>query len=228
MRCIAFGIFGALFTSILLAVQGTVPLPRMTAYRDSTEIRGIGVGATLLREGEIKQRFITDLEGEFIVVEVALFPESGVEFVVLPEKFGLRIDGGRTARPENPRVIAGFIQKKDASKWNIEVAPHVGVGYETGRVGYDPTTGNTRRLEEIHTTAGVMVGIDPSSEPNPKNEETMALELTEKGLPGGSFSRPVAGHLYFRVDSKVAKDSKIRFALVGKLKGEEVILELKR
>jgi len=83
----------------------------MTSYRDSTEIAGIGVGATLLRKGEIKQRFITDLEGEFIVVEVALFPESGVEFEVLPEKFGIRIDGGRTARPENPKVIAGrFLQ----------------------------------------------------------------------------------------------------------------------
>ena len=96
------------------------------------------------------------------------------------------------------------------------------------RVGYDPTTGTYRRQGGIYTSTGVMVGIEPSAGSNPKNEETMALELTEKGLPGGSFSQPVAGHLYFHVDSKVAKDSKIRFALVGELAGEEVILELKR
>ncbi len=228
MRRLAFGVAGALFASILSAAQGTVPLPRAAAYRDSAEVAGIGVGATLLREGEVKQRFVTDLGQDFIVVEVALFPESGADLEVLPEKFGLRIGDESTARPENPKVIAAYIQKNETSKRNIVIVPHVGVGYESRRVGYDPTTGTYRRQGGIYTSAGVLVGVEPSSDTNPKNEETMALELTEKGLPGGSFGQPVAGHLYFRVDSKVAKDSKIRFALVGELKGEEVILELKR
>jgi len=228
MKPIAFGMFAALIASFLLADQGTAPLRRVSSYRDSTEIAGIGVGATLLREPEVKQRFITDLGRDFLVVEVALYPKSGTDLEVLPEKFGLRIGEERTLRPENPKVIANSIQKSESGKRDIVVVPMVGVGYESGRVGYDPATGTYRRQGGVYTSAGVMVGIEPSTDPNPKNEETMALELTEKGLPGGSFGKPVAGHLYFRVGSKTAKNTEITFALVGELNGEEVILPLKR
>jgi hypothetical protein len=55
----------------------TVPMCEISAYRDSTEIAGIGVGATLLKTLEVKQRFITDLGPDFLVVEVALYLKSG-------------------------------------------------------------------------------------------------------------------------------------------------------
>ena len=228
MKPIVFGIMAAFLATILLAGQGTVPSRQVTAYRDSTEVAGIGVGATLLRDPEVKQRFITDLGKDFMVVEVALYPKSGADLEVLPEHFGLRIGDDRPVRPENPKVIAGYIQKAEGSKRDIVIIPQVGVGYESGRVGYDPATGTYRRQGGVYTSTGVMVGIEPSSDRNPKNEETMALELTEKGLPSGTFAKPVAGHLYFRIDKKVAKDGKSKFALVGELNGQEAILELKR
>ena len=140
-----------------------------------------------------------------MVVEAALYPKSGAELQLQSDRFGLRISDERVSRPENPKVIAAYLQKAEAAKRDIVVVPVVGVGYETGRVGYDPATGTYRRQGGVYTSTGVMVSIEPSSDANPRNEETMALELSEKGVPSGTFSKAVAGHLYFRVDKKIRK-----------------------
>ncbi len=56
----------------------------------------------------------------------------------------------------------------------------------------------------------------------------MALELSEKGLPEGTFAKPVAGHLYFRVGKAILKDKKARFDLGYELNDKEGTLALKR
>ena len=97
------------------------------------------------------------------------------------------------------------------------------IGYESGRRGYDPTTGGIY----TSTGAGVVVGeTSPSS--NPRNEEVMALELSEKGLPGGTFTKPVSDHLYFRVGKDTLKDTKAKLELTYEINGKEGTLALKR
>ena len=56
----------------------------------------------------------------------------------------------------------------------------------------------------------------------------MALELSEKGLPGGIFVKPVAGYLYFRVGKETIKDTKARLELTYEINGKGGILALKR
>ncbi len=49
----------------------------------------------------------------------------------------------------------------------------------------------------------------------------MELELSEKGLPQGSFDRPVAGYLYFPVPTK-KKD--VSYSLEFRIDGERFLV----
>ena len=50
----------------------------------------------------------------------------------------------------------------------------------------------------------------------------MELELSEKGLPEGTASAPVAGHLYF----PIARKKNVRYQLEYTMDGEKIVLSL--
>jgi hypothetical protein len=220
-----------LTTSLMAAAQGTVPLKQAAEYRNHLDADGIGLGAAILNEAQQKQRFVTEFSQDYLVLEVALYPENGSELKAQPEQFVLHIAGeGRSLRSENPKVIAASLQKKEESKRDIAVIPHVDIGYESTTRGIDSRTGNTeQRQGGIYTSTGVAVVLgEGSSGANPRNEEVMALELSEKGLPAGNFSKPVAGYLYFRIGKETAKNLNARFELTSEVDGKEYVLPLKR
>ena len=217
--------------ALLAAAQGTVPLMRVTEYRSHVEVDGMGIGAAILNDAQTKQHFVSDLGRDYLVVEVGLYPKQGAELKIQPEQFVLHVSGQeRAIRSENPKVIAASLQKTEGSKRDIAIIPHAEVGYESGRRGYDPTTGTYgRNTGGIYTSTGVGVVVgEASPSANPRNEEVMALELSEKGLPGGTFAKPVAGHLYFRVGKDSLKNNKAKFELTYEINGKEGTLALKR
>ena len=215
-------------TAFLMAAQGTAPLKQATDYTNHTEVGGICAGAAILSESEVKQRFVTDLRSDYLVVELAIYPRSGEDLEVVTDRIVLHVDGQeRALQSENPKVIASLLQRNAASKREVIVVPQVIVGYETGG-GRDPVTGTYNRRSGVYTSTGVGVAIGDAEPPNPKDEETMALELSEKGLPAGVFRRPVAGHLYFRVDKIVLKNSKSRYELTVDIDGKATTLALNR
>ncbi|MBZ5500398.1 MAG: hypothetical protein LAP85_28725 [Acidobacteriia bacterium] len=219
-----------LSATLLVAAQGTVPRGEVTAYPNHVEVEGVSLGVSVLKDAEVKQRFVTELGRDYLVVEVALYPKDGVDLKVEPDRFVLRtLDQERAMRSENPKVVVAALRKAEESKKEIILVPHVGVGYESGTGRYDPATGTYRRTSGIYTSTGidVMVG-NPYPDPNPRNEEVMVLELSEKGLPAGTFQKPVAGHLYFRIGKELSKDKATRFELSYELNGKEGALELKR
>jgi hypothetical protein len=93
--------------------------------------------------------------------------------------------------------VASALQKTAPNQSDVTVYPTVGVGYESGPRTYDPVTGGTRG-GGWRTAVGVGVGVGStrpaSTEPD---RRTMETELSEKGLPEGAFSKPIAGYLYF-------------------------------
>jgi hypothetical protein len=58
-----------------------VPRTQAQGYPKHVEVDGIGIGAFLLKDADVKQRFATDLNREFLVVEVALYPPGGAQSV---------------------------------------------------------------------------------------------------------------------------------------------------
>lgn len=229
MKSISISFALILTATFLIAAQGTVPLKQAAEYRNHVEANGIGLGAQVLNDAQVKQRFITEFDRNYLVVEVALYPEEGKNLEIQPSEFVLHIAGeDLTLRSENPRIIAASLQNVQKSTRDITFIPQVGVGYETGGRGYDPTTGRTRSTGGVYTSTGVAVVMGDSQPPHPKNEEVMEIELSEKGLPEGTYAKPVSGYLYFRVGEDNFKDSNAEFELTFELDGEETALVLKR
>lgn len=199
----------AQFSLVLLlagaaAAQGIRPRHDMTDYPAHDERDGVTVGAALLSPDQVRNTFASGLTRGYVVVEVTIQP-SGVGTVdVTPADFTLRIAGtSSSARPANPRAVAGNLQKGPAASPSpVDVYPSVGVGYESGPRQYDPVTGRVRG-GGVYTSAGVGVGVGgdrPAS--TGQDRKTMELELSEKSLPEGVTSKPVAGYLYFPLLSK--------------------------
>ena len=184
-----------LFLTILPVFADGVP-PRSDAadYAARAEARGLKVAAEILSPDQVRNMFATDLSN-YIVVEVAVWPDAGKALDLSPVDFSLRLDGGRAPiRPVSPKTIAGVIQRKGQSRRD-DITLYPTVGLHTGSWG----TG---------TSVGVGVGTGgngPGPASTDRDRRTMELELDEKGLADGSVQKPVAGYLYFPASSKGKK-----------------------
>ncbi len=211
------------------ASTGLKPRPSPSDYPHHETAQSATVAATVLTPDQVKSTFSTDMT-RYIVVEVGLYPASGAMVDLSAADFSLRVGAqGEVLRVANPRAIAAAIQRKNtpapsrASDITLYPTATVGVGS-----GTDPVTG--RRTRGVYTDTGVGVGIGgaggPMDGPRPgstdRDREVMREELTDKALPEGKTSDPVAGYLYFAMPSK-ARSSALElqyYAPSGKLRIE--------
>jgi hypothetical protein len=204
------------------APKGTVPRSSPSRYTLHAERNGVGIGVVLLTSEQARRLFVSDVNHCCVVAEIALYPANDKPLDVSLNDFALRVNDSEVAtKPGSAKVVAAALQKKAGSTRDITVAPSVGVGYGNG--GYDPATGQ-RTGGGVYQQAGVGVGIG-SSGPQPgsteKDRAAMETELSEKGLPEGAASSPVAGFVYFPVAPK--KNAKL--TLEYKINGEKVLLK---
>jgi hypothetical protein len=167
----------------------------------------VTVAAAVLSQDQVSKLFAGDLnKAGYMVVEVAVFPDSGNEVEVLSRDFLMRAGSEKeTLRPVSSVTIAARQQQKNTPKvpptpGNVSVYPTSTIGWETG--GYDPVTG--RRRSGVYTGGGVGVGVGGQREPYPAppgstdaDRNLMEQELFSKELPQGKTVEPVAGYLYF-------------------------------
>lgn len=183
--------------------KGAAPRTAASRYPAHATGSGIGVGAVRLTPEQVRRAFASDPSRCCMVVEVAVYPESGKPLEISLNDFTLRVAGTETAaRPSSAKTLAALLQKTAASQRNVTVYPQVGVGYESGPRTCDPVSGE-RRGGGVHVSTGVGVGIgDASPGSTDRDREVMELELDEKGLPEGPATAPVAGYLYFPLQVK--------------------------
>jgi hypothetical protein len=205
--------------------KGTEPRLAATAYSVHAEIDGVAVGATLLSADEARRHFVSDVNRCCVVVEVAFYPAKDNPLNLSLNDFVLRIKDTEVAsKPSSAEVIAASLQKKAHADRDVTVSPSYGVTYQSGRT-YDPVTGSAQG-SGVTQTSGVLVGIGRPG-PNPastdKDRSAMEAELSEKGLPVGTTSAPVAGYIYFPISSKKKTSAHL---LEYKLGGSKVVLPL--
>jgi hypothetical protein len=204
--------------------KGTVPRSAAAGYSAHTERDGVGIGATLLTADEARRTFVSDVNRCCLLVEIAFYPPKDKALQLSLNDFVLRVKGTDIAsKPSSAGVIASTLQKKAGSDRDVTVSPTFGVGYESG--GYDPITG-TRRSSGVYKQAGVGVGIGgpgPNAASTDKDRHAMEMELSEKGLPEGAASVPVAGYLYFPLSSKMKNTT---HQLEYQLNGNKILLSL--
>jgi hypothetical protein len=209
--------------------RGLKPRPTPADYPAHETSNGLTIGAAALPPSQVKSTFSTDLR-EYLVLEVAMYPEPGQPLEVFTPDFALRIGAqGELLRAANPHAIAASNQRKNSPKpshpGDVTIYPSATIGYESGR-GYDPVTGR-QRTGGVYTETGVGVGIGDQGgvqAPRPgstdRDRDVMGQELTDKMLPEGRTTDPVAGYLYFRLPAR-ARTSALElqyFAAGGKVR----------
>jgi len=205
------------------APKGTVPRSNASLYPVHVQYQGAALGAKLLTPDEVRKKFTSDINHCCVVVEVALYPSKEKSVEVALNDFVLHVKNSETAsKASSAKVVAGSLQKKAQNTRDVTVSPTVGVGYGTGTT-YDPVYGP--RGGGVTTAAGVGVGIgsrgdQPGS--SDKDRDVMETELSEKGMPEGAATGPVAGYLYF----SIPRGKKMVYQLEYKLNGEKVVLTL--
>ena len=214
---------------VLAGSDGTRPLSNVKKYPVSMEKDGYSLGARLLTEKEVLQTFVTPLKGEYVVVEVALYP--GTDAVdVNNDDFALRIAGlERSFLAEDPDLVVTGQRQSEGKSKRVGVIPYGGVAYETGPGAYpgDRYPRRGRRYGGLRTTVGVGVVLRDSNPPANDDWYVMETELHDKGLPQGFTNSPVAGHLYFATGKLKKKSKKKAHRLEYRVNGKTNVLILR-
>jgi hypothetical protein len=199
----------ALCSTLLLFGQdqpkGIHPRSKPDNYAAHVQGNGLTIAATVVPPNEVKNIFAFDISRNYVVFEVACYPEANERIQLQGDDFVVKTnDKGALAHRADSQTVAAAIQQKNAPKppstAPTTVYTEANVGYESGT---DPYTG--RRTHGVYTGGGVGVSNYPDSQryPNPRpgsepqDRDMLENQLWNRSLPDGNFTAPVAGYLYF-------------------------------
>jgi hypothetical protein len=178
--------------------NGIRPRPAASDYPDHKTAGGIELAAVVIRPERAAKLFATDLsKAGYIAVEVAVYPEPGNQANLQSRDFLLRVGSEpATLRPVSPDTVVGVVQKQHIPRVPTN---HDVTVYSSETIGYETGNGHGH----VYTASGVGVAVGPQPTPppppgsSPADRDVMRQELSDKALPEGKTSDPVAGYLYF-------------------------------
>ena len=183
--------------------EGTPPKPSASEYPITRHWASLDLGADYLVHsfGTGEQMYMAE---NFLVVEVALYPEKGESVSVEYGPFSLRINGKKTVLlPLAPEFAARNLNRRDPYQSGGPMAGINlgGIGIGTGggqRGGGSPMPGgpDDRRLPSPPRVDG----DDSDMKPVVRAEDI----LVRTALPAGTFKGPVSGFLYFPYPGKAS------------------------
>ncbi|HWY46226.1 MAG TPA: hypothetical protein VNX70_02515 [Bryobacteraceae bacterium] len=189
-----------------LASNGIRPRGTPADYPTHATSDGVTIAAAVIPPAQVRKIFSADLNsGGYIVIEVAVYPESAPDVDVSSGDFMLSPAGETSAVPPvSARTIAGVFDRKNSSPRGRDTNVDVAIGYETGN---DPVTG--QRRSGTYTGVAVQNGPPGTLAPPPSGPDpwTIKQELEERSLPEGKSTQPVAGYLYFPKLSKKSRNA---------------------
>ena len=160
---------------------------------------------------EVRKVFGFDVDRSSLVVEVALYPPNDKERKVSLSDFSLRVAGAdRAVKPSTATAVAAnwqqlFRVQRDVK---VEYVADADVGPNGGHIG---------------AHVGVETDYEPPQSASECDRATVEADLTDKGLPEGKTSSPVAGYLYFPI---LSKKKHTALQLDYETNGSKVILQL--
>jgi hypothetical protein len=136
------------------ASNGIRPRGSAADYPTHVTSDGVTIAAAVLPPAQVRKIFAADLNsGGYIVIEVAVYPETAPEVDVSSGDFMLSPAGETSAAPVSARTIAGVLDRKNSPSRGRDTDVTANVGYETGT---DPVTG--RRVSGTYTGVAVANG----------------------------------------------------------------------
>ncbi|MFN7932860.1 MAG: hypothetical protein U0R19_06005 [Bryobacteraceae bacterium] len=164
---------------------------------------------------------------DYLMVEVAVYPNAREEFVVSHQHFTLRINGKKAAIfPQTPGMVAASLKYDD---W--EMRPHVIAGGGAGNTGV--VLGRPQQTERFPgDPAGRNRLPKPPTAPEPEDRSGLEKDKAPKAKPDeivvsaalqeGPVSKPRRGYLYYAQKGKGESFKKVELIYSGPA-GEAVI-----
>jgi hypothetical protein len=207
---LCFSTAGLIVALAAKAGTGVPPRPTSSDYPVHQATGAATIAATLVPPDLAKRIFPADVNKNYFVVEVAVYPLEGQTVYIDSFDFGLKFGADEVSHPRTPEEIASMWAEKNAPQppSKVSVTAETGVMYSTGN---DPVTG--RSQHGVSTYNGVAVGPGQPGPPPPPPGDPRVVEAQVKAraLPEGPAGQPVAGYLYFPLISK--KDKKAAMEL---------------
>jgi hypothetical protein len=166
------------------------------------------IAAVILPPNQVSKMFSADIAKDYVVVEVAIYPENGVPFDVQSSDFALRV-GQKTGRADRPLDVAPWPERRDpVSRLPVDVTAETGVIY--GRSN-DPVNGPR---QGVGTYSGVGVSAparnDVPPPPDPRIDPRLVYDKVQRlALPEGTTKIAIAGYLYFPQYAKKKKSDEM-------------------
>ena len=186
---------------------GTTARSSPADYDAQQKIPGATIAASLISPANAAKVFSSATSKNFLIVEVAVFPESGRTFDLEILDFALKTADDRALAVTAEEVAWYGKQRPNSSAPGIGPAGDIHVTSEAGiAVGTrtNPVTGKTEH--GVATYEGVAVDNRPRNDPPRSNtaDSTYVLEGKLRGLEvqEGQTARPISGYLYFPAPKK--------------------------
>ena len=199
-------IFGVAMIA-LASDPGVPPRAASTDYPVHGPAESATIAAAIVPPNQVSKMFSPDISKDYVVVEVAIYPESGVPFDAHSADFSLRV-GERIGRADIPLDVAPWPERRTAGRAPVDVTTEVGVIHESGN---DPVYG---RQHGTATYTGVAVSApghdnlppppDPRVDPRVVQDKVQRMALAE-----GDTKVAIAGYLYFPQYAKRKKSDEI-------------------
>jgi len=149
--------------------------PRPAAdYAAQASSNGVTLAATVVPAERVKKLFSKDFtHAGYIVVEVAVIPESGTTADFGSDEFTLKVGTDPTIlAAQTPRSVAGGEKPTVASKTKVPPLPGNVHVYDTETIGYE--SGGYGRKGGVYTASSTTVAVgDRPSGPDPRCDPTM-------------------------------------------------------
>jgi hypothetical protein len=151
------------------------------------------IAAAIVPSDQVRKMFSSDIASNYVVVEVAIYPDDGQSFEADRYDFSLKT-GDKIAHADAPPDVAlPWGEKKNPLDSKVHVTEDAGVVYSRSN---DPYYGKRQGVGtyESTTVSDVPPPQQPQSGPDPRVVEA---KLRDKALPEGRTADRVAGYLYF-------------------------------
>ena len=195
--------------SVMLAEDaGLRPRPSSADYPVSRPAGNMTIGAILAPPDQVKKILPAQIAKKYMVVEVAVYPETGSAADVRSLDFALQFSSGESSYPSTPQDVAAQWQERQPPGLGhgVDVTTETGVTYSSGN---DPVNGRTRgwsTYEGVAVTNGNQGG---GPQPPPYDPNVVRARAQSSALPEGEVREAVAGYLYFRLPAKKGKSRAI-------------------
>lgn len=173
---------------------GTPPRPSSADYPVSRPAKSATIAAVLVTPDQVKRIFPAEVNKKYVIVEVAIYPETGKAVDIKSLDFGLKFGPDVVRYPATPQdIAAAWRQKSDPPSLSspVNVTAESGVAYGTGT---DPNTGQRTHGWSTYESVGVSTGKPSDAPPPPPGYDPNVIEaVARESATGGPDQRCRSG-----------------------------------